>query len=122
MRVILDTDFLINCADFGIDYATELRRICDFNFEMAIVDKTLDELDKVQEKKKSPARLAKTMLEKFGVKVINTAKNKHVDALILDLADKDTVVCTQDLELRNKLKEKGIKVVVVRQQKYLAFV
>jgi len=119
-KVILDTDFLINCADFSIDYATELKRICDFQFEMAVVDKTLDELDSF--KKKPLAKLAKTMLEKFGVKVISTAKDKHVDALILDLVDANTVVCTQDLELRKQLKEKGIKIVVVRQQKYLAFV
>ncbi len=121
-RIILDTDFLVNCADFGIDFATELRRICDFQFEIAVLDKTLDELDAVIEKKKkaAAAKLAKTMIEKLGVTIIATAQDKHVDELILDMADSTTVVCTQDLELRKKLKDCGIKVVVVRQKKYLA--
>lgn len=123
-RVILDTDFLVHCARHKIDYAEELKRILDFPFRMFVVDKTLDEMDNIIEKKKgrvlADAKLAKAVLKANGVSLIKTKKDRIVDELILDVAEKDTVVATTDADLKRRLKKKGIPRIVIRQKKYLA--
>lgn len=123
-KVILDTDFLIHCAKFKIDYTAELTRIIDFNFKPVIIDKTIDELDGVIErskgKEKDAAKLAKTVLKHKNIEQVKTAKNRIVDVLILNLVNKDDyVVATMDAELKRELKKKGVPVVVIRQKKYL---
>ena len=42
MKTILaDTNFLVECARNKIDIHTELTRILDFSFEVAILDRTM---------------------------------------------------------------------------------
>ena len=123
-KIILDTDFLIHCAKFKIDYTAELTRILDFKFEPVIIDKTIDELDGVIErsrgKEKDAAKLAKTVLKHKNIEQVKTAKNRIVDVLILNIVNKDDyVVATMDAELKRELKKKGVPVVVIRQKKYL---
>ncbi|MEM4263708.1 MAG: nucleotide-binding protein [Candidatus Woesearchaeota archaeon] len=122
-KVILDTDFLIHCAKFKIDYTAELARILNFNFEPVIIDKTLDELDSIIAKGKKEgriAKLAKTILKHKNILQIETKKDKIVDELILDVVDKEEyIVATMDADLKRRLKKKGVPVVVIRQKKYL---
>lgn len=123
-KIILDTDFLIHCAKFKIDYTAELTRILDFKFEPIIIDKTIDELDGVIErsrgKEKDAAKLAKTVLKHKNIEQVKTKKDRIVDVLILNIVNKDDyVVATMDAELKRELKEKGVPVVVIRQKKYL---
>jgi rRNA-processing protein FCF1 len=123
-KIILDTDFLIHCAKFKIDYTAELARILDFRFEPVIIDKTFDELDGVFErsrgKEKEAAKLAKTILLHKKIEQVKTAKNRIVDVLILNMVNKDDyIVATMDAELKRELKKKGVPVVVIRQKKYL---
>ena len=123
-KIILDTDFLIHCAKFKIDYTAELTRILDFKFEPVIMDKTLDELDGVIErsrgKEKDAAKLAKTVLKHKNIEQVKTKKDRIVDVLILNIVNKDEyIVATMDAELKRELKEKGVPVVVIRQKKYL---
>ncbi len=123
-KIILDTDFLIHCAKFKIDYTAELTRILDFKFEAVIIDKTLDELDGVIErsrgKEKDAAKLAKTVLKHKNIEQVKTKKDRIVDVLILNIVNKDDyIVATMDAELKRELKEKGVPVVVIRQKKYL---
>ncbi len=44
ITVILDTNFLLYVARFKIDVETELSRILNDEFMVAILDKTFDEL------------------------------------------------------------------------------
>ena len=123
-KIILDTDFLIHCAKFKIDYTAELTRILDFKFEPVIMDKTIDELDGVIErsrgKEKDAAKLAKTVLKHKNIEQVKTKKDRIVDVLILNIVNKDEyIVATMDAELKRELKEKGVPVVVIRQKKYL---
>jgi hypothetical protein len=123
--VILDTNFLVDCLAWKVDFFTELDRILPFAYELKVVDKTLDEFDKIiaiaRDDSKIGAKLAKQLIAKKRIGVISTARKGYVDALILRLADKDTVVATQDRELKRKLKAKGIPVIIIRQKKYLQF-
>ena len=125
-KIILDTDFLIHCAEAKVDYVEELRRICDFKYTAYIIDKTIDELKNIIEKKKGKhklnAKLALLILKKKKIKQIKTKKDKIVDNLILEKANKSTIVATTDSLLKKKLKLKGIGIIVLRQKKYLEII
>lgn len=112
-QIILDTDFIINAAKNKVDIKSELARICDFSFEICVLDKTLEELEG-----KPQAKLAKALIANF--KVIETTKDKPVDDLLMDF--KDVIVATQDKELKEKLKKRDIGVITIRQGKFLRFV
>ena len=58
-KIILDTDFLIHCATAKIDYVVEIRKILDFKYELFIIDKTIDELDSLIERKKGKVKAAR---------------------------------------------------------------
>jgi rRNA-processing protein FCF1 len=108
MKTILDTDFLVNVIKYRIDIE-EIKSPC-------IIDKTIDELEKVNNlNAKAAIKLIK--LKKF--KIIKTKKDKIVDDLILEKATKEDIVATQDKKLKKRLKEKQIKVITVRQKKYI---
>ncbi len=112
--LILDTDFLIMSVKFKVHFIEEIKRICDFNVKICILDKTIEEL-----KGKPGEKLIKTILEKNKIEVIKTSNDKKVDDLILGLVDDNYVVATQDGELKGKLRKKGIKLITIRQKKYL---
>ncbi len=124
--IILDTDFLIHCASSKVDYAEELKRILDFNYKVYIIDKTIDELDNIIETKKGKAKanakLAKAILKANKIPLIKTKKDKIVDELILRKVTKDCIVATMDADLKRKLKDKGVSIVVIRQKNHLELI
>ncbi|MEM4246891.1 MAG: nucleotide-binding protein [Candidatus Woesearchaeota archaeon] len=121
--VILDTNFLVDCLSWKVDFFSEIQRILPFNYRLAVVDKTLDELDLLEKKgkmiSKLGARLAKQVISKKSIGIIRTDKKGYTDTLILKSAGRDSIVATQDQNLKRRLKAKGIPVIVIRQKKYL---
>lgn len=113
-KIVLDTDFLIDCIKYKIDFIEEIKRISDFNYKMYIIDYTLKEMQE-----KPYFRLIKAILDKNDVEIIKTEGNKKVDELILDLVDENYIVATQDQELKRKLKKKGVSVIIIRQKSHL---
>jgi len=125
-HIIIDTNFLLIPAQFKVDIFTELGKLMLEPYELCIVDKTIDELKKIQDtasgKDKAGATLALRMLEKKGVKHLKTEKNLNTDKLIVELAkNPDFIVATQDKALKHILEQNNVQVVVLRQQKYLKF-
>jgi len=116
-KIILDTNFLINAIKFKLDIFSELKKTLDNPFKVYIVDKTLDEL-----KSKPNERLIRTFIERKGINIIKTAKNKYTDDLILEKSTENTVIATQDKELKEKAKKKGLKTLIIRQKKYLLMI
>ncbi|MAG07857.1 hypothetical protein CMO89_00110 [Candidatus Woesearchaeota archaeon] len=123
IRIILDTNFLMAVSQFGIDIFAEIERICDFRYKLCIVDKTIDELNKLVESNKGrhgrAAKLALSLLKSKGVERIETKEEGIVDKLILGIVNKDFIVATQDRALKSGLKKKSIKLISIRQKKYL---
>lgn len=122
-RIILDTNFLVDCLSWKVDFFSELDRICPFTYELAVVDKTVDELDAIITTAKPGikigARLAKQLIAKKRISIIITDKKGYTDTLILNAADEETIVATQDQGLKRRLKAKAIPVIIIRQKKYL---
>lgn len=111
MRIILDTNFLINCAKFHIDYCEQLR-----HHQIYTLDAVIAELEKlIKQKKAKHAKLALQILKSKGVRIIKTTKKNEVDSILVDT--KNYAIATADKELKNKLK--GRKIFVIRQKKFI---
>ncbi len=115
-KIILDTNFLLTALKFKVDIFSEINRICDFNYKIFVLDKNLDELKNIKVKE---SKLALALILSKNLNIIKTKKDKNVDNLILDLANNDYIVATQDKLLKQKLKQKNIKIITLRQKKYL---
>ena len=124
-NILLDTNFLLIPAQFKVDIFSEIDRIADFRYKVIVLDKTIDELKKIikeqKGKNKRAASLALQLLKTKHIKTLNTQKlYKPVDEIILNLAKKSfSIVATQDKALKTRLKAKGVKLIVLRQKKYL---
>ncbi len=120
MRIVMDTNFIMEVVKNKIDLQKELKRVIDSNFELYVIEGTKEELEKIAETQRNKDReTAKIALEL--IKNIKTAQaeGKRVDEKLLDIAEKDTVIATHDKELKKKIKGRKI---VVRQKKYLQLV
>jgi uncharacterized protein len=127
-RIILDTNFLLIPAQFKVDIFSEMRRICSFIYELAVVPETVAELKGITEsgrsslKDKRAANLALQLLKRFKVRVLKNRKlYKRADEAILAIADKNSCVATQDRELKRRLHEKAVSLIILRQKQYLKF-
>jgi rRNA-processing protein FCF1 len=124
--IILDTNFLVDCLGWRVDFIRELERIIPFNYRLVVIDKSIDELDNIAKEAKGDekigARLAKQLIAKGSISIISTDKKGYTDTLILRKADKETIVATQDQELKRRLKAKCIPVVIIRQKKFLELI
>jgi hypothetical protein len=121
-RIILDTNFLTIPYQFNIDVFEEIERIIEEDYELVTLDCVVEELKRMMESKGKDAvaaRVALELIKKKNVKVIKT-KEKKVDNTIIKLADKNTIVATNDKGLRKKLKNKNVKVLYLRSKKRLA--
>lgn len=115
MQIIFDTNFLIYTVKYKISYMEELNRVCYFKFELCVLDKTIEELKKINNPE---SRIAAYLIRDFKVMDSKRFKDTHVDDILVKIADKNTVIATQDKELIKKLKAKRIPIIMVRQKKY----
>jgi len=123
-KVIIDTNFLLIPGQFMVDIFTELERVMQEPFELCIVEKSLDELNKLtlvgKEKDRFAAKLAVVLIGQKNLKRLPSSKGYNsVDDIIVSYADKDTFVATEDRILRKRLKEKRSGIIGLRQGKYL---
>ncbi|MBW2979356.1 hypothetical protein KY307_01755 [Candidatus Woesearchaeota archaeon] len=111
-------------ATLGVDIFREINRICQFNYEICILDKSIEELSKIIEKakgkEKRAAKTALALIKKKNIKIIKTHEKKlDVDSILLKKAKKDAIIATQDIELKEGLKKIKAKHITLRQKKYL---
>ena len=123
-KIILDTNFLMIPYKFRVDIFSEINRICNFNYKLFIIDKTINELKKIiQNQPVKERKGAELALKMIGLKKIEsiTSEAWDVDSAILEIADKNIVVATQDIFLKRQVVEKGASVIWLRQKKYLQY-
>jgi len=121
--VILDTNFLLIPAQFKVDIFSEIDRICPFAYETAVLDKTVDELNKIikeqKGKNRDAAKLALQLLKKKGLKTIPTASQESADEILAMMADNGTIIATQDIAVRKAARKKLAKVIFLKNKKHL---
>ena len=118
MQIILDTNFLIYTIKYRIDFESELARICDFNFNICLIDKTIDELKKL---KVPEAKIALALIDRFKIIDTKSSKFNKVDDILVDLASKDCIIATQDIELKKRIRPITKRIIILRQNKYFKF-
>jgi hypothetical protein len=123
-KVVLDTNFLLIPGQFKVDIFSEIERIMQEPFELCIVDKSIAELNKLaaggRQIDKFAAKLALALIIQKNLKTLHSFGSKEsVDDIIVKKADKDSFIATQDKALKERVKEKGAKIIGLRQQKYL---
>ena len=136
LKIIFDTNFLLIPASLKVDIFSEINRIIDEPYELFIVDKTIDELNDIIKNQKGKhrehAKIALQIIKQKNIKVIDVKQkslymtanfDEHiVDDILLQIADKNTIIATQDKELKKKLSEKGVKTIILRNKKYLELI
>jgi rRNA-processing protein FCF1 len=126
-KILLDTNFLMICFQFRVDIFTELDRVCNFDFKLFVLDKTIEELEKIvgeqKGKNKEAAKIALKLIAIKKINIIKTKSNRKTDDVIRDIAAKDNyIVATQDKDLKRRLINQGASVIVLRQKKVLAII
>jgi len=108
--IILDTNILI---DFNKIFE-ELKKFSEFG-EPIILSATIKELERMRNRK---AKLALKLIKHYKIKIIKT-EEKNADDAILKFVKKGDIVATNDIKLIKKLKSKKIKILRMREKKYL---
>ena len=119
MKLLIDTNFLIDLCRFRIDLS-EIYDLISEPLELCVLNRSLDELENLSKKSKHGkfAKLSLGLIKRSKIAVMETTTN--VDDAILKLADKGFIVATNDKKLRQQLSQKGIKTIYVRARKHLA--
>jgi len=120
-QIIFDTNFLLLPFTEQVDILSQIEKILSIKFIPAILQSSIKELDnlktKANPKLKKRIRLAKQLIKNFSVINDEEIKGKSFDEKILAIVkiqDKRYIVATNDRELRKKLRDLGIPVIVFR--------
>lgn len=115
-KIILDTNFLVYLIEFKINLFQELDRTTSSGYKVYILDSTITELEKLA-KKNIYAKIALKLTDKF--EIIKVDADKLVDDVLVELQDENTIIGTQDKELKSRLKHHKL---IIRQKKYLEII
>lgn len=123
-KVLLDTNFLLIPFQFKIDIRKQIEELLEEPHELVVPSGVVSELKKLGKghgKEGASARFAIKLLGLMDVKKVRSTG--HVDDWIAGYARKEgAVVCTNDVGLRHKLKNGGVKMIVLRSRARLGVV
>ncbi len=124
-KVILDTNFLLVPGELGIDIFSEIERLLDERHKLIVFENTLEELETLIHRSNSKesinAKLGFVMAKQKNLKTIKGFSG-HVDDIIVEYTKSNPskfIVATQDKKLKSRLKRNNVRVIGVRQKKYL---
>ena len=119
MKVLLDTNFIVDCFRYKIDMKDLFELVP--RARLATVPQVVMEIKTMAGRKTSThgkyARVAAKLID--GVEVVDAPRGKADDALVA-LADRENIVATNDEKLRRRLKAKGLKTIYLRGRKELS--
>jgi rRNA-processing protein FCF1 len=115
MKIVLDTNFLIDCVRFKIDISKELA-----GNEICTLDSVFPELHKIAERNTKDAQIAKISLKIASELEILPSKERETDDSMLAYSKEGYVIATQDSVLKRRIKDAGGKFVYIRQKKYVS--
>lgn len=126
-KVILDTNFLLIPGQFNVNVFVEIERVIGKSVKLCIIDKTINELNKIivfgKTKDASAAKLGMAIagahLKQKSLKILPSFPNKSVDDAMVAKSNKKIYIATQDKELKRRVKEKGAQIITLKQKKYL---
>ena len=126
-KILFDTNFLMIPLRFGVDVFEEAERALNHLPEYYVTRSVLREI-KILKQGASPSfakelGFAEKLAERCNVLDVEAEDEETVDESILRIAvEKNLIVGTTDAELKRRLREAGVKVLVLRQKRYLELV
>ena len=121
-EVVIDTNFFMVPFQFNVDIITELENLLP-SYKLTTPSFVINELKGLKNnnkgKTRSNANLALKLANssKVEIKDISLLENETVDDALLRVSE---VLATNDIDLKNRAKNKGITIVYLRQKKYIA--
>ena len=121
-EVVIDTNFFMVPFQFNVDIITELEKILP-SYTLTTPSFVINELKGLKRNSKGKVRLNANLALKLAnsskveIKDISLLENETVDDALLRVSE---VLATNDIELKNRAKDKGITVAYLRQKKYIA--
>ena len=121
-EVVIDTNFFMVPFQFNVDIITELEKILP-SYKLTTPSFVINELKGLKKNNKGKIRLNANLAlklansSKIEIKDISLLENETVDDALLRVSE---VLATNDIELKNRAKEKGITVAYLRQKRYIA--
>jgi rRNA-processing protein FCF1 len=108
LKIILDTNFLVYCAENKIHYKEEIDRLVKEGHELAVPMQVILELKEICEKAykvsdRDAAKLALKLIQANEVNVITGKGNYADDAIIYLVKEDKAIVATIDKLLRKKI-------------------
>ena len=120
MKVLLDSNFLLIPGKFKVDVFKEMRIFGRPEpFTLDLVVKELEKIAKEGGRDSKNAHMGLFLLDSRGVQILKT-KGRNTDKELERIAKQEGyVVCTQDRALIKILRKAGVRVISLRQRKYL---
>lgn len=121
-EVVIDTNFFMVPFQFNVDIITELENLLP-SYKLTTPSFVINELKGLKRNNKGKTRLNANLAlklansSKIEIKDISLLENETVDDALLRVSE---VLATNDIELKNRAKDKGITVAYLRQKKYIA--
>ena len=121
-EVVIDTNFFMVPFQFNVDVITELENTLP-SYKLTTPSFVINELKGLKKNNKGKTRLNANLALKLAnsskveIKDISLLENETVDDALLRVSE---VLATNDIDLKNRAKNKGITVVYLRQKKYIA--
>ena len=121
-EVVIDTNFFMVPFQFNVDVITELENSLP-SYKLTTPSFVINELKGLKRNSKGKVRLNANLAlrlansSKVEIKDISLLENETVDDALLRVSE---VLATNDIELKNRAKKKGITVVYLRQKRYIA--
>jgi hypothetical protein len=121
-EVVIDTNFFMVPFQFNVDIITELENLLP-SYKLTTPSFVINELKGLKRNSKGKVRLNANLALKLAnsskveIKDISLLENETVDDALLRVSE---VLATNDIELKNRAKDKGITIVYLRQKKYIA--
>ncbi|WP_405286023.1 PIN domain-containing protein [Methanobrevibacter sp.] len=121
-EVVIDTNFFMVPFQFNVDIINELEKLLP-SYRLTTPSFVINELKGLKRNTKGKTRLNANLAlklansSKIEIKDISLLENETVDDALLRVSE---VLATNDIELKNRAKDKGITVAYLRQKKYIA--
>ena len=121
-EVVIDTNFFMVPFQFNVDIINELEKLLP-SYRLTTPSFVINELKGLKNNNKGKTRLNANLAlklansSKIEIKDISLLENETVDDALLRVSE---VLATNDIELKNRAKDKGITVAYLRQKKYIA--
>jgi len=124
--IVIDTNFLLLPFKYKINIIKELDYLVEKNHQLVISSRTMDELAMIGKKigkDGMAARLAMKMIDAAGKGFLVVESSDIVDDWIVSYASKNNaMVCTNDSQLRRRLKALKLKVITMKSKSRIGFV